>query len=134
MQDSPFLGEPEPPEPHAARTIAVVTLPEASRGFIRDGDLTAGLDPDLFGHDEQSSIAEVREFVEQLKEPQSGLLLVGLQHALVEEHAASVHFVEQKSGYRLEGVGLEIKDDTVAEEKLFGPMRVMFVSWDSQSV
>lgn len=133
MQDNSGRRGPEPPECHAARTIVVVTLPEKARALIEGGDIGAALDPELFGNDEQSAMGEVRAFAAQLSPPQEALLLIGLQHALIEEHAASVHFVELTSRYQLEGVGLEIKDDTVTEEKLFGPMRVMFVSWDAPS-
>ena len=132
MQDDAFTdGEPISTETLSARTITVVTLPDESRAAIQEGDLAKGLDPELFGHDEQSGMAEVRGFVDRLTGLQPDLLLVGLQHALDEEHGASVQFVEQKSGYELAGVGLEIKDDSVTEEKLTGPIRVMFVSWNS---
>ncbi len=133
MQDNPTPGAPEPPDCHTARTIVVLTLPDKSRELLEAGDLSGALDPGIFANEEQVAMEEVSGFASQLQEPQSALLLIGLQHALIEEHAASVQFVELKSGYQLDGIGLEIKDDTVTEEKLFGPMRVMFVSWDAPS-
>lgn len=132
MQDSPFSGDPEPAVQSAARTIVVLKLPAAAQALIRDGDLIGGLNPTLFGAGEQAEMEEVQKFASELIDPQSKLLLVGLQHALEEEHAAAVHFIELKSGYDLEGVGLEIKDDTVTEEMLHGPLRVTFVSWTSK--
>ena len=121
-------------EDAATRTIIVVTLPDGA-GEILEGELPAAkklaavLKPGLFAADDQDAIKEVRMFAGKLDGLQPELLLIGLKHALEDEHRAAVHFVHHESGYEMEGVGLEIKDDSVTEEMMFGPMRVIFVSW-----
>ncbi len=122
------------PKIPVAETIIVVTLPEASRVLIQAGKLTEALQPKHFEHferDDRDAMGEVSKFVEQLTGIQPDLLLDGLQHALGEEHHACVHFARCPSEYDVDGIGLEIKDDTVTEEKMAGPVRVIFITYES---
>lgn len=124
------------PEISVARTITVVTLPQASQDLIREAvgadsiekrrdNLKKAFAVDLFGMPRVGALGEL------LSNNQVDLLLCALEHAVSMEHGhnASVHFLELASEYELEGIGIEIRDDTVTEEKVFGPVRVMFVSW-----
>ena len=120
MSDSVYKQAPP------ARTIAMVTLPEAALAFIQGGNVTDGLSPDLFGV-QGAAMSEVAGFVAQLSPSQKELLLVGLQHAL-EAHGATVHFAEQQAGYELLGTGVEIKDDSA--EGSTGPVGVFFATWN----
>ena len=75
---------------------------------------------------------QVSELAARLDDDQKGMALAALsEHVWDGAHRGNVHFVEYKSGYEIEGIGLEIKDDTVTEEKLEGPIRVMFVTFSS---
>lgn len=118
------------PTIEVAKTIVVLTLPEESRFLIRDGKLKEGLAHQLFGED-SAAMEEVGALVAQLSDNQADFLLAALQHAVDEDHGhhASAHFLRLASEYELEGIGIEIRDDTVTEEKLFGPLRVMLVTW-----
>jgi hypothetical protein len=121
------------PEISVARTIAVVRLDGAARTRIRNGDLQGGLEADLFAPDDQEAMSEVKEYVGQLSETQADLLLLALQHAIDEEqgHEAGVQFLQLNSSYEMNGIGLEIRNDTVVEEKMISPIRVMFVRWST---
>lgn len=129
------------PEGRAARVIALVTLPEKSQELIQAGQLTDALDPELFDDgDVRIAMSEVQGLAGRLGDNEQLMLTEGLRHSFgfVEDgepepdvHGASVQFLEYTSGYDLEGIGLEIRDDTVDEEGLRGPVRVMFVRWNS---
>jgi hypothetical protein len=137
------------PEISLAKTIVVVTLPPAARDAIGAGDLghrpdddevkdriERGLDPQHFDDGPpQTAMTRVVDLVGALTPHQKHLLLDGLQHAVSDGdddgHRAAVHFLELESAYKIDGVGLEIRDDTVTEEKLCAPLRVMFVNWHS---
>ena len=109
--------------------IVLVTLPEASRGLIMEGEDGPALDPCLFDDDMKPRMEQVNVFLVALSDPQRALLHAGLRHAIDIEsaHGATVLFSELAVGYDFgEGIGLEIKDRSVMEEGFCGPVQFIF--------
>lgn len=116
-----------------ADLIAKVTLPDLARQYIAQGNIERALDPEIYGDDVSPQISEVVEqFVGRLTWFQRGLLLDGLGHSLSEGHRAQVWFYKQACPYELQGVGIELRDETVTEnqnvqvDKRIQPMQVYF--------
>jgi hypothetical protein len=108
-------GEPRgiPPE----RPILDVVLPEASREHVRRGNVEKSLDPTNFPEVKPQVMRQVTDLTSRLSHTQRSMLLVGLTHALNDGHRGSVRFALQECGYALEGVGLELRDETVTERR-----------------
>lgn len=108
-------GEPGriPPE----RPIIDIVLPEASREHVRRGNVEKALDPAHFPEARPQAIRQVADLVSRLSHTQRSMLLVGLTHALDDGHRGRVRFALQECGYALEGVGLELRDETVTERR-----------------
>lgn len=102
-----------PPE----RPILDVVLPEASREHIRRGNVEKSLDPTNFPEVKPQVMRQVTDLTSRLSHTQRSMLLVGLTHALNDGHRGSVRFALQECGYALEGVGLELRDETVTERR-----------------
>jgi hypothetical protein len=122
------------PEGGVAREIILDTLPEKSQALVARGEEVDALAPEHFVGEVATAMEEVHDLVRSLGENQQFMLTEGLLHSFDEDedlHAATVQFLEYKSPFNMEGIGLEIRDDSVGEEGLRGPVRVMFVRWNS---
>lgn len=109
--------------------IVLVTLPEASRDSIMEGDDRRALDPGLFDEKVKPLMEQVNVFLVALSDTQRALLHAGLRHSIDIEgaHGCAVLFSELAVAYDFgEGIGLEIKDRSVTEEGFCGPVQFIF--------
>ncbi len=110
--------------------IAAVTLPESVHEDVRCANIDKALNPSNFP--DPTAMATVSEYLSHLTSFQRGLLTDALILSLRESHGARVSFFVQDCGYALEGTGLEIRNDTVAEderrplEERLQPMKIIF--------
>ena len=109
--------------------VARVTLPESVHEDIRSGNVEKALHPSNYS---DPAMQRVFEYVAGLTFFQRGLITDALVVSLRESHGARVQFLVQECGYALEGVGIEIRNDTVTEdetrppEERQQPMKVIF--------
>ena len=110
--------------------IVTVTLPESVHEDIRSGNIERALHPSNFT---EAAMQKVFEYVSSLTFFQRGLVTDALTLSLRESHGARVQFLLQECGYTLEGIGIEIRNDTVTEdedkrpaEERLQPMKIIF--------
>jgi hypothetical protein len=120
---------------HVDESIVRVTLPPSSIDGIEAGNVLDVLQPDLVPPDQREALEFVRKLTQDLTPLQQSLLLNGLRHAIDGVHAGRVVFGLMASSYELNGLGLELKDDSITlregdgvVEDLVGPLRVVFTT------
>ena len=109
------------------QTIAVLTLPAGAIDLIENGHPLEALHPNNYPAEQQDSMGQVLELAQALTHFQQLMLQDGLLHALGDDQDANVLFAKLLTNYDLEGVGFEIKADTVIEEGSKGPVRFTFI-------
>ena len=109
------------------QTIVVLTLPAGAIDLIENGHALEALHPSNYPNEQQDAMGQVLELAQALTEFQQFMLQDGLLHALGDDQDANVLFAKLMTDYDLEGIGFEIKADTVTEEGSKGPVRFTFV-------